>query len=56
VLREASRGLAPGVSVVLISPRPGPRLLQEMDALRRRGVEVVHASPLSPVGTPGAVP
>jgi uncharacterized protein (DUF58 family) len=50
VLREASRGLAPGASVVLISPRPGPRLRMEVDVLRRRGVEVVHVSPLDPLG------
>lgn len=52
VLREASRGLAPGASVVLISPRPGARLRREIDVLRRRGVEVVHASPLDPTGVP----
>jgi uncharacterized protein (DUF58 family) len=53
VLREASRGLAPGASVVLVSPRPGPRLRQEIDALRRRGIEVVHASPLNPAWVSG---
>lgn len=46
VLREAARGLGPGASVVLISARPGPRLRGEVEILRRRGVEVVQASPL----------
>ncbi|MCA1726201.1 MAG: DUF58 domain-containing protein [Actinobacteria bacterium] len=54
VLREATRRLAPGASVVLISPRPGARLRHEIGALRRRGVEVVHASPLDPEGRYGA--
>lgn len=49
VLRDAARGLAAGGSVVLISPRPGLRLLAEADTLRRRGVEVVHVSPLDPL-------
>ncbi|MBI4259498.1 MAG: DUF58 domain-containing protein [Actinobacteria bacterium] len=52
VLRERGRHLAGDASVVVLSARPGPSLRQEIAALRRRGTEVVHASPLqaSPAG------
>jgi uncharacterized protein (DUF58 family) len=46
VLREAGRRLGRGTSAVVISPRPGVWLRQEMDVLRRRGAEVMHLSPL----------
>ena len=46
VLREAGRRLGRGTSAVVVSPRPGLWLRQEMDVLRRRGAEVVHLSPL----------
>jgi hypothetical protein len=32
--------------VVVVSPRPGTWLEHEMETLRRRGIEVVHVSPL----------
>jgi uncharacterized protein (DUF58 family) len=46
VLREAGRRLGRGTSAVVISPRPGLWLRQEMDVLRRRGAQVLHLSPL----------
>jgi len=47
VLREAGRRLGHETTVVLISPRPGPRLRQEVAGLRGRGTAVVELSPLS---------
>jgi uncharacterized protein (DUF58 family) len=46
LLREAGRHLGSRVSAVVLSPRPGPWLRQEMAVLRRRGAEVLHLSPL----------
>jgi uncharacterized protein (DUF58 family) len=46
VLREMARRTGRDSSVVVISARPGPGLRQEITALRRRGSEVVVASPL----------
>jgi uncharacterized protein (DUF58 family) len=46
ILREAGRGMGKDTTAVVISPRPGPWLKHEMAALRRRGVDVVHLSPL----------
>jgi hypothetical protein len=46
VLREAGRRMGPNTTAVVLSPRPGPQLWQEMAVLRRRGAEVVHLSPL----------
>jgi uncharacterized protein (DUF58 family) len=46
VLREAGRRLGRESSAVVISPRPGTALRHEMAMLRRRGIEVVHVSPL----------
>lgn len=46
VLREVGRRLVRRTTVIVISPRPGPSLVGEMDVLRRRGSEVVHLSPL----------
>jgi uncharacterized protein (DUF58 family) len=46
VLREAGRRAGSNLTAVVISPRPGPWLGQEMAVLRRRGAEVVHVSPL----------
>ena len=45
VLREIGRRLPERMTVVVVSPRPGPSLRREMDVLRRRGFEVVHLSP-----------
>jgi uncharacterized protein (DUF58 family) len=46
VLREAGRGLGRDTTAVVLSPRPGRWLTQEMTVLRRRGADVVHLSPL----------
>jgi uncharacterized protein (DUF58 family) len=46
VLREAGRRFTANTSVVLISPRPGRWLQEGIVGLRRRGIEVVHLSPL----------
>ncbi len=46
VLRELGRRLVRRTTVIVVSPRPGPWLLHEMDVLRRRGSTVVHVSPL----------
>jgi uncharacterized protein (DUF58 family) len=46
VLREVGRRMGRSGSVVVVSPRPGSWLEHEMETLRRRGVEVVHVSPL----------
>ena len=51
VLREAGRRLGRETTVVLITPRPGPRLRHEVALLRGRGTAVVELSPLSDVGT-----
>ena len=51
LLREVGRLAQRDTTVVLISPRPGPRLRQDVVALRRRGVEVVELSPLEAVLT-----
>lgn len=50
ILREAGRRMGKNTSAVVISPRPGPWLKHEMAALRRRGVDVLHLSPLEAVG------
>jgi uncharacterized protein (DUF58 family) len=46
ILREAGRRLGKDTTAVIVSPRPGPWLTHEMAALRRRGVDVLHLSPL----------
>ena len=46
VLREVGRRMVRRTTVVVISPRPGPLLLHEMEVLRRRGSDVIHLSPL----------
>ena len=46
VLREHGRGVSSDTAVVVISPRPGARLRQEIGILRRRGAAVLHLSPL----------
>jgi uncharacterized protein (DUF58 family) len=46
VLRELGRRLPHRTTVVVISPKPGPSLLHEMEVLRRRGCDVVPLSPL----------
>ena len=48
VLREAARSFGRSTTAVVVSPRPGPWLLQEIRALRSRGTPVVHLSPLNP--------
>jgi uncharacterized protein (DUF58 family) len=52
VLREVGRRLVRRTTVVVISPRPGPSLIRQMEVLRRRGSEVLHVapSPGRPVG------
>ena len=46
VLREIGRRLVRRTTVIVVSPRPGPWLVHEMDVLRRRGSSVIHVSPL----------
>jgi uncharacterized protein (DUF58 family) len=46
VLRVIGRGLGRDSTVVVLSPRPGRWLTQEMDTLKRRGADVLHLSPL----------
>jgi uncharacterized protein (DUF58 family) len=46
VVREIGRHMGRTGTVVVVSPRPGPWLLHEMENIRRRGAEVVHVSPL----------
>ena len=46
VLRENVRRMGQGATVIVISPRPGPGLSQQMALLRRRGLEVIALSPL----------
>jgi uncharacterized protein (DUF58 family) len=46
VLREHGRRVSPNTAVVIITPRPGARLRQEIGILRRRGANVVELSPL----------
>jgi uncharacterized protein (DUF58 family) len=45
VLREFGRGLTRRSSVVIVSWAPGPALLHEMAALRRRGIDVARLDP-----------
>jgi uncharacterized protein (DUF58 family) len=42
VLREVGRRLTRSTTFVVVSPGPGPMLVREMEALRRKGSEVVH--------------
>jgi uncharacterized protein (DUF58 family) len=46
IVREAGRAMGKNATAVVISPRPGPWLNHEMATLRRRGVDVIHLSPL----------
>jgi uncharacterized protein (DUF58 family) len=46
MLRELGRGLSRTAVVVLISPRPGPWLREEIEVVKRRGLEVVELSPI----------
>jgi uncharacterized protein (DUF58 family) len=46
VLREMLRRGNQSSTLVLISPRPGPGLRQQVAVLRRRGIDVVELSPL----------
>jgi len=46
ILREVGRRLLRRTTFIVVSPRPGPWLLREMEVLRRRGSDVVHVSPL----------
>ncbi len=47
ILREVGRRLVRRTTFIVVSPRPGPWLLREMEVLRRRGSDVVHVSPLA---------
>jgi len=49
ILREAGRRLGRDSTAVVISPRPGRWLTEEMGVLRRRGAQVLHLSPLQAV-------
>jgi hypothetical protein len=46
ILREVGRRLLRRTTFIVVSPRPGPWLVREMEVLRRRGSEVIHVSPL----------
>ncbi|MFN2591110.1 MAG: DUF58 domain-containing protein, partial [Actinomycetota bacterium] len=46
VLREHARKVSPDTALVVVTPRPGARLRQELGILRRRGAAVVELSPL----------
>ena len=46
VLREYGRRLGRESVALIVSPRPGPALRHEMGILRRRGISVLHVSPL----------
>jgi uncharacterized protein (DUF58 family) len=46
VVRETGRRMGGSTTAVIVSPKPGLQLWQEMVVLRRRGAEVVHLSPL----------
>ncbi len=46
VLREMGRRLPRDTVAVVISPRPGSWLKQEMEVLTRRGMDIVQVSPL----------
>ena len=46
VLREYGRRLGRESVALIVSPRPGPALRHEMGMLRRRGISVLHVSPL----------
>ncbi len=50
VLHEVGRRLARRAVVVVVSARPGLRLRREINVLRRRGLSVLHVSPLEPMG------
>jgi hypothetical protein len=47
VVREVGRGIGRNATMILISPRPGPWLKEEVEVVRRRGIEVVELSPLT---------
>ena len=49
VLREVGRRLVRRTTVIVISPRPGPLLVHEMEVLRRKGSDVIDLSPLDAV-------
>src|SRR5918992_3777845 len=46
LLREYGPRVSADTAVVVITPRPGARLSQEIGVLRRRGADVVQLSPL----------
>src|SRR6266568_5253867 len=46
VLRDVGRGLGRNATAAVIAPRAGPWLAQEIEVLRRRGVEVAVLSPV----------
>jgi uncharacterized protein (DUF58 family) len=48
VLREVGRRLTNRTTIVIVSPRPGPGLIFEMDRLRRKGSDVIHISSTDP--------
>jgi uncharacterized protein (DUF58 family) len=45
ILREIGRRLVRRTTVIVVSPRPGPWLVHEMEVLRRRGSNVIHVRP-----------
>jgi uncharacterized protein (DUF58 family) len=46
LVRETGRRLGLASTLVVLSPQPGPWLEEEMSVVRKRGIEVVHVSPL----------
>jgi uncharacterized protein (DUF58 family) len=46
MLREVGRGLSRTAAVVVISPRPGAWLREEIEVVRRRGLDLVELSPI----------
>jgi uncharacterized protein (DUF58 family) len=45
VLREHGRRLVARTTVIVVSPSPGPALRHELQALARRGFDVIHLAP-----------
>jgi len=46
ILRDVGRGLGRNATAAVVAARPGPWLAQEIEVLRRRGVEVAVLSPV----------
>ena len=46
ILRVMGRPLTRGTVVVVLTPRPGPKLRTEIAGLRHRGIQVIQLSPV----------